>query len=271
MDRMLGAVAPSVLSAARTIYGFLIFRHGMEQVLAFPEASPAALLSYQGLVEAASFVGGILLMLGIFVRPVAGILAPLYLGLYFAVPLAAGPFPHRNGGDPVLLSAFFFLYLAGAGGGSIGLDRKLGSADAEPPAPWAAQAYALLRIAAGGLFMLHGLEKWFGLGGGNGAINLNTLRGVAGALEIFGGAAIALGLFTRPVAFLLAGQMAVAYFMTWAPRGFWASFSGAGMEASILFCYLYLVFWTTGAGRVSVDATLASHGAPDRLAPSAAR
>src|SRR4030095_16598106 len=67
-----------------------------------------------------------------------------------------------------------------------------------------------------------------------------------------------MGLFTRVTAFILSGEMAVAYFRSWAPRGFWPSFSGPGMEASILFCYLYLFFVASGAGPWSLDAVIKS-------------
>ena len=65
-----------------------------------------------------------------------------------------------------------------------------------------------------------------------------------------------MGLFTRVTAFILSGEMAVAYFRSWAPRGFWPSFSGPGMEASILFCYLFLFFFASGAGPWSLDAII---------------
>jgi len=88
--------------------------------------------------------------------------------------------------------------------------------------------------------------------------DLLTIRGIGGLLEAFGGPLIAMGLFTRVTAFILSGEMAVAYFRSWAPRGFWPSFSGPGMEASILFCYLYLFFFASGAGPWSVDALIQS-------------
>jgi putative oxidoreductase len=101
--------------------------------------------------------------------------------------------------------------------------------------------------------MMHGLEKFFSVGGGRIDRDIMTMRGLAGWLETVGGPLLVLGLLTRPVAFLLSGEMAVAYFRSWAPRGFWQSFQLAGMEASILFCYLFLMFWAAGPGAWSLD------------------
>ncbi len=84
---------------------------------------------------------------------------------------------------------------------------------------------------------MHGLEKIFGVGGGRIDRDIMTIRGLAGWLEIVGGPLFAVGLFTRPVAFILSGEMAVAYFRTWAPRGFWRKLraGGNGSVDSVLF------------------------------------
>jgi putative oxidoreductase len=123
---------------------------------------------------------------------------------------------------------------------------------------------AILRIVAGYLFLMHGLEKFFGIGGGRIDRDISTIRGLAGLLENVGGPLIMLGLFTRPTAFLLAGEMAVAYFRNWAPRGFWPSFAQPGMEASILFCYLFLFFWAVGPGAWSLDGLWRRRREPNR-------
>ncbi|MGH7700186.1 MAG: DoxX family protein, partial [Gemmatimonadales bacterium] len=85
-----------------------------------------------------------------------------------------------------------------------------------------------------------------------GTAPLLSLAGIAGALEVFGGGLLLSGLFTRPVAFLLAGEMAVAYFYGHAPQGFWPVLN-QGMPA-ILFCLLWLYLSAAGAGPWSVDA-----------------
>jgi putative oxidoreductase len=239
-------------SAARIIFGFLVLRHGMEQAFAFPEASAAARMSFEGVIELIALPAGVLIMLGWFTRQTALLLAIGYIILFFVGPLTQGPFPHRNGGDPILLNGFFFLYLAAAGGGAWSVDRLRGRDSYDEK--WAPIALGVLRIAAGCLFIMHGLEKFFAVGGGRIDRDIMTMRGLAGWLESFGGPLVILGLFTRPVAFILSGEMAVAYFRSWAPRGFWLSFQQPGMEASILFCYLFLFLWAAGPGAFSLDA-----------------
>jgi putative oxidoreductase len=237
----------------------------MEQVLAYPEASEAPRMSFEGIVELVAFPAGILMMLGLFTRPVAWGLAVLYLVLFFVGPLQRGPFTHRNGGDPILLNAFFFLYLASAGPGPWSLDRLREPSLASLSDPrWMPYTLAILRIVAGYLFLMHGLEKFFGIGGGRIDRDISTIRGLAGLLENVGGPLIMLGLFTRPTAFILSGEMAVAYFRNWAPRGFWPSFAQPGMEASILFCYLFLFFWAAGPGAWSLDGLWRRRREPNR-------
>lgn len=112
-----------------------------------------------------------------------------------------------------------------------------------------------LRIVAGFLFCLHGAQKLFGALGGNQVESLMGLRGVAGIIEFYGGILIAVGLFTRPVAFLACGQMAVAYFMVHVPQGFWPIMNGG--ELAAFYCFTWLFFFTHGPGKYSVDGWLA--------------
>jgi putative oxidoreductase len=132
---------------------------------------------------------------------------------------------------------------------------------------WQPKAIALIRVVAGLLFMQHGLEKLFGFAGARPEPTLWAVRGVGGILETVGGPLIVLGLFTRPTAFILSGEMAVAYFRSWAPRGFFPIANGG--EEATLFCYLYLWLWTAGGGTWSVDAII-QHGrgrfSPRRMA-----
>ena len=117
---------------------------------------------------------------------------------------------------------------------------------------------SVVRIVVGLLFSLHGFQKLFGMFGGMGGKGAQaqflTLMWTAGVLEAFGGLLIAVGLFTRPVASLLAGQMAVAYFRAHAPRAFWPLLNGG--ELAVLYCFIFLWFATAGAGPVSFDRTL---------------
>src|SRR5688572_10138986 len=100
--------------------------------------------------------------------------------------------------------------------------------------------------------MMHGLEKLFGFAGAQPEATLWGIRGLGGILEAFGGPLLVLGLFTRPVAFILSGEMAVAYFRSWAPRGFFPIANG-GEEATLnAFIFLWLV--AAGAGAFSLDA-----------------
>ena len=111
--------------------------------------------------------------------------------------------------------------------------------------------YALLRIVAGLLFAQHGLQKLFGWLGAQGAVELMSQMGAAGIIELVGGTLIAIGLFTSPVAFIASGEMAFAYFMAHAPKGFWPIMNGG--ELAVLYCFLFLYFAAVGSGRWSVD------------------
>jgi putative oxidoreductase len=114
--------------------------------------------------------------------------------------------------------------------------------------------HSLLRAVAGLMFWQHGAQKLFGWLDGRQVQELASLAGLAGVLEFFGGPLIIVGLFTRPVAFVLSGEMAFAYFMSHAPRALWP-IENRG-EASVLFCFIFLFFAAHGAGRYSLDALL---------------
>ena len=108
-----------------------------------------------------------------------------------------------------------------------------------------------LRIAAAFIFVLHGTQKLFGFPGGS-PVPAGSLLGAAGVLEAVGGTLMLLGLFTRPVAFVLAGEMAVAYFTAHMPRGTWPILNGG--ELAVLFCFIWLFFCAAGPGPLSLDA-----------------
>ena len=117
-----------------------------------------------------------------------------------------------------------------------------------------AVTHTLLRVVVGLMFWQHGAQKLFGWLGGPQLPEIASLRGLAGVLEFFGSPLIILGLFTRPVAFLLSGEMAVAYFMVHAPRGLWPIMNRG--EVVVLFCFTFLFLAAHGAGPYSVDALL---------------
>ena len=111
--------------------------------------------------------------------------------------------------------------------------------------------YVLLRIAAGFLFFQHGLPKLFGGFGRTAPAPLMSQMGLAGIIEVVGGAMISLGLFTPVVAFIASGEMAWAYFQAHAPRGFWPITNGG--ELAALYCFVFLYVAAVGSGRWSVD------------------
>ena len=123
--------------------------------------------------------------------------------------------------------------------------------------PFASRMLGILRVVAGLMFMSAGTMKLFGYPVGPTPmppIQLVSQLGLAGVLEAFGGLAIVLGLLTRPVAFILAGEMAVAYFQVHAPRGFFPTLNGG--QPAVLYCFLYLYLMLEGAGPWSLDAVI---------------
>ena len=125
---------------------------------------------------------------------------------------------------------------------------------------WAPQLLSVLRIVAAFLFIQVGTAKLFAFPGavmpGGGTAPIGSLAGIAGLLETVGGLLLLIGLFTRPVAFLLSGEMAVAYFYGHAPQGFWPVLN-MGTDA-VLYCFLWLYFSAAGPGPWSLDAKLSS-------------
>ena len=131
--------------------------------------------------------------------------------------------------------------------------------DSSLAAKWSSLAprlRSLLRIAAAFMFILAGTTKTFAFPNGvppnGGTVPLMSQVGIGGVIEVVGGASMLLGLFTRPVAFVLAGEMAVAYFQFHHPQGFWPVMNG-GIPAA-LYCFVWLYFSAAGAGPWSVDA-----------------
>ena len=126
---------------------------------------------------------------------------------------------------------------------------------------------SVLRIVVAFLFTLHGTGKLFAfpapaLPDGM-TLSLTSQTGLAALLETFGGVLMLVGLFTRPVAFLLSGQMAFAYFIAHAPKGFWPVLNGG--EPAVFYCFTWLYFSAAGAGPWSLDALLRRrHTSPSR-------
>ena len=123
-------------------------------------------------------------------------------------------------------------------------------------ATWSPRILGILRMVTGFLFLQHGSAKL--LGAPHNAmfdgLQLMSLMGLAGVLELGGGALILVGLFTRPVAFILSGMMAVAYFMAHASKGFLPIVNQG--ELAVLYCFVFLYFSVAGGGGYSVDGML---------------
>ena len=117
---------------------------------------------------------------------------------------------------------------------------------------WSPLALAILRIVIGLLFLEHGTQKILGFPPSlHPAPALLSLQGVQGVIELVGGVLILLGLLTRPVAFILSGDMAAAYFMAHAPKDFYPMPNGG--DAAILYCFVFLYLVFAGGGRWSID------------------
>ncbi|HEX5411012.1 MAG TPA: DoxX family protein [Terriglobia bacterium] len=114
--------------------------------------------------------------------------------------------------------------------------------------PW---GRSLLRFVVGITFSMHGFQKLFGLFGGHRQTHLFSLFGLAGVLECFGGILLILGLFTVPVAFILSGEMAVAYFKAHFPRGGLPIQNGG--ELAVVYCFVFLYLFLAGGGPISLD------------------
>jgi putative oxidoreductase len=118
---------------------------------------------------------------------------------------------------------------------------------------WSPRLLSIMRIVAALQFMQHGAQKLFSVPADPAKVPVEifSLMGLAGVLEFFGGLVLLLGLFTRAVAFILAGEMAVAYFMAHAPKGFWPLLNRG--ELAALYCFVFLYLAAAGGGPWSVD------------------
>jgi len=119
---------------------------------------------------------------------------------------------------------------------------------------WSPQVRSILRIVAALLFMEHGLMKLFHFPAPQPGVPdpLPTLLVAAAVIEVIGGALLTIGLFTRVVAFICSGEMAVAYFKAHAPGSFWPALNGG--DAAILYCFVFLYLAFAGPGAWSIDA-----------------
>jgi putative oxidoreductase len=121
-------------------------------------------------------------------------------------------------------------------------------------AKWHDKFLSVLRIIVGLLFLEHGTGKYLAFPQLPSVPPTTSMGGIGGMFELVGGALIAIGFLTRPVAFLLSGEMAIAYFYAHAPRGFFPILNGG--EAAILYCFVFLYLFFAGPGPWSVDAAM---------------
>ncbi|HEX8469239.1 MAG TPA: DoxX family protein [Allosphingosinicella sp.] len=129
------------------------------------------------------------------------------------------------------------------------------------PSAWAPPLLSLLRIVTAAIFMVHGAQKLLGfppMPPGGAVPPPLSLFWFGGLLELFGGGLLLVGLFSRPVAFILSGEMAVAYWMFHAPQSPWPAVNMG--DAAILYCFVFLYIAAAGPGPWSLDSRLASGG-----------
>jgi putative oxidoreductase len=120
---------------------------------------------------------------------------------------------------------------------------------------YAPQALSLLRIVAALIFLLHGSSKILGFPASEmGSPPVGSLMWVGGLLELGGGLLLLIGLFSRPVAFILSGEMAYAYWMFHAPQSIFPMLNGG--DAAILYCFVFLLIAAAGPGPWSLDASM---------------
>jgi len=143
--------------------------------------------------------------------------------------------------------------LSTPGGTNVGINS--------PRSNWTPQAQGLLRIVTGFLFLQHATAKLFGFPHVSDfdSLHLMSLAGFAGIIELVGAPLLILGLFTRPVAFVLSGEMAFAYFIGHVPHGNFLFPSLNQGEPAVLYCFIFLFFAAAGAGAWGLDTVRTSH------------
>jgi putative oxidoreductase len=256
MTESLNRLAPYALSLLRIIAGFNLSLHGLQKLFGWFGGEPEPFLSPYWYAGALETMSGPLVLLGLFTRPVVLLLAGEMLVTYLIAHVPRGFWTLRNGGEVPMLFLIVSILLLTTGPGRISMDQLF----RRTPGFYAAldrlssPALILCRVLTGFLFWQHGAGK-FGMLGGRMA-EFPSMLWYAGALEFFGGPLIAIGFLTRPVAFLLSGEMAYAFWGSHVPRGSSILPIVNGGELATFFCFLYLYFLTRGPGWLSLDRLL---------------
>jgi putative oxidoreductase len=254
-------LSPYLLSLLRITVGIVFIRHSLQLVFGFPFGGMNHdFTSLAGIAGPLTLAGGVLVILGLFTRPVTFFLSGMMAVAFFADSVAKnGNLWTLRDGEPAFFYCFAYLFMSAAGGGVLSLDHLIWGRDGKPypfrSPKWTPYLLSLMRFMIGYMYIQHGTEKLWGYPAGRIDHNFLSLHGFAGLLELPGGILMMLGLFTRPASFILSGQMAVAYWARWAPRGFWRSLIVG--EASIYFCFAYLLMSAIGGGPWSLDSILA--------------
>ena len=258
------------LALLRVVVGFILWQHGAERLFGMFGGAPTAAFTMPWFAGGAELLGGIAIAVGFLTRPFAVILAVDMAVFYATVFLPDGfpPIVNRPGEVACLLfSTATLLAFTGPGKWSVdgtvgllapGVGSRVMLVDWHRHAP---AVLSMIRVLIGALFFEYGLQKMFGMIGET-AEPFLTRQWFAGVIELFGGAAIMLGLFTRPIAFLCCGEMAFAYFINHNPRGFFPLQNGG--ERAVLFCYFFLFLVAAGPGKWSMDRLLWTTSRGDR-------
>ncbi len=255
-------LSPYLLSLWRIAVGIVFIRHGMQLLFGFPFGGMNHdFTTLAGIGGVLGFIGGILVIIGLFTRPVTFLLSGMMAVAFFAdvVPKSGTLWTLREV-ESAVFYCFAYVLFSAAGAGVLSLDHLIWHKDGAPypfrSAKWTPYLVSLMRFMIGYMYIQHGTEKLWGYPAGRIDHDFLSLHGFAGLLELPGGILMMLGLFVRPASFILSGQMAVAYWARWAPRGFWRSLIVG--EASIYFCFAYLLMSAIGGGPWSLDQILAA-------------
>jgi putative oxidoreductase len=253
--------APYILSVVRIVAGLLFVQHGLEKLFGFAGArSEPTLWAIRGVGGILETVGGPMLALGLFTRPVAFILSGEMAVAYFRSWAPRGFFPIANGGEEATLNAFIFLWLVAAGAGAWGIDVLIEKRRGVGPfvrrlSSWEPQLRSIMRVILGFLITLHGFRQLFGVlepVAGRRSFTLDALPSFTGYVDLIGGALIIAGLFVRPTALVLSLEALIAYVFIAQPRALWPIRNG-GIEA-LLYVVVFLNLAAAGAGVWSIDA-----------------